>query len=243
MTHLHQVIAKTKGATTRAATGLGTANGMLTKPQLMVGRARTYKPVKDGDTVYPAENQRVQLRGTDIIAQLREMTELLDVTLTKDVTNTAATATLIVGNDTLGTGVPVTYLLWLEKRLDELKRVIDRLPVLDPATEWEFDDNNNVWRAGAVETIRTRKVPKNHVMAEATDKHPAQVHMYTEDVAEGTWTTVEMSGALPQTRVDQLQARVGALIDAVRVAREQANATEVVTARIGENIFDYLFAA
>ena len=48
-----------------------------------------------------------------------------------------------------------------------------------------------------MQTLRTKKVPRNHVKAEATEKHPAQVEVYYEDVAVGYWTTVKFSGALP----------------------------------------------
>jgi hypothetical protein len=35
------------------------------------------------------------------------------------------------------------------------------------------------------------------VKAEATEKHPAQVEVYHEDVVVGQWKTVKFSGALP----------------------------------------------
>lgn len=50
------------------------------------------------------------------------------------------------------------------------------------------------------------QVPRNHVKAEATDKHPAQVEVYHEDVPVGYWTTVKFSGALPARRVNELQS-------------------------------------
>ena len=33
---------------------------------------------------------------------------------------------------------------------------------------------------------------------EATEKHPAQVETYTEDIKVGEWTMVKFSGAIPQ---------------------------------------------
>lgn len=70
-------------------------------------------------------------------------------------------------------------------------------------------------------TVRTKKVPRNHVKAEATDKHPAQVDVYYEDVPVGYWTTVKFSGALPARRVNELLDRVEKLQQAVKFAREE----------------------
>jgi hypothetical protein len=85
-------------------------------------------------------------------------------------------------------------------------------------------------------------VPRNHVKAEATDKHPAQVEVYFEDVTVGTWTTTKFSGALPATRVHELEARVEKLAHAVKFAREEANGFEVSDRRVGEAVFGYLLA-
>ena len=90
-------------------------------------------------------------------------------------------------------------------------------------------------------TIRTKKVPRNHVKAEATEKHPAQVEVYYEDVPIGYWTTVKFSGALPARRVNELLERVEKLQQAVKFAREEANGTEVTDQRVGDAVFGYLF--
>ena len=92
-----------------------------------------------------------------------------------------------------------------------------------------------------VKTIKTRKVPRNHVKAEATEKHPAQVDVYYEDIPVGYWTTVKFSGALPAARVNELLGRVEALQTAVKFAREEANGTAVTDQHVGEAVFGYLF--
>jgi hypothetical protein len=92
-----------------------------------------------------------------------------------------------------------------------------------------------------VETLRTRKVPRNHVKAEATEKHPAQVEVYYEDITVGFWRTVKFSGALPARRVAELLERVEKLQRAVKFAREEANAYEVKSQKVGEALFSYLF--
>ena len=84
---------------------------------------------------------------------------------------------------TLLRDVPVSYLLFLEKQLVDLHTFVKKLPVLDAAESWTIDPSADCWRTEAVRTMRTKKVPRNHVKAEATEKHPAQVEVYYEDVA------------------------------------------------------------
>jgi hypothetical protein len=114
--------------------------------------------------------------------------------------------------------------------------------VLDAAESWSFDEATDSYATAPSQTTRSKKVPRNHVKAEATEKHPAQVEMYFEDVLVGYWTTVKYSGALPQARISELKARVVKLAEAVKVAREAANSTPVVDQKIGDRVFDYLFA-
>lgn len=146
-----------------------------------------------------------------------------------------------VDGETLLRDVPVTYLLFLEKQLVDLHTFVKKLPVLDAAESWSFDDSTDTWRTDPVRTIRTKKVPRNHVKAEATEKHPAQVEVYYEDIAVGYWTTVKFSGALPARRVNELVERVEKLQQAVKYAREEANGTEVTDRRVGDVVFRYLF--
>jgi len=89
--------------------------------------------------------------------------------------------------------------------------------------------------------VKTKKIPRNHVKAEATEKHPAQVEVYYEDVVVGNWRTIKFSSALPAKRVNELLSRVEKLQEAVKFAREEANNLEVVEQKVGAKIFDYLF--
>jgi hypothetical protein len=97
-----------------------------------------------------------------------------------------------------------------------------------------------VYRSEPVQTTRTKKVPKAFVKAEATEKHPAQVEMFTEDVIVGIWTNIKLSGAIPETRRRQLVAKVVELQQAVKFAREQANSAEVDRLHTGDSIMTYL---
>lgn len=240
---LNQIIAVEKGVKSRAYQRFTAAHHDVAKAAPLAGITRTYQPRQEDGEQLPSEGVRVQTRVTDVIADVTaELTRLFDVTLTKDAGNTLAKADIIVDGVTLATDVPCTHLLFLEKQLSDLHAFVSNLPVLDPAETWAYDAAADAFATPPVQTVRSKKVPRNHVKAPPTDKHPAQVEMYFEDVAVGMWTTIKFSGALPQKRVTELRARVAALTEAVKTARERANTTPVDQQRIGEALFGFLFA-
>jgi len=60
--------------------------------------------------------------------------------------------------------VPVTYLLFLEKQLTDLKTLVGKVPTLDEAEEWSFDESTGVYKSQAVRTTRTQKVQKENFL-------------------------------------------------------------------------------
>jgi hypothetical protein len=164
------------------------------------------------------------------------------MTATLDTTNCHAKADVRVGGEVIAAGLPVTYLLFLEKQLEHLAAFVKRLPALDPSQTWTYDPARGVHVTPPIGQTRTKKVPKNHVLYEATKEHPAQVQMFHEDVIVGTWTKVEFSGGLPADRITAIAKRLEKLRTAVKFAREEANAIEVVDRQVGADILGYLFA-
>ncbi|MDI1462793.1 hypothetical protein QEZ54_17595 [Catellatospora sp. KI3] len=243
MAKLNQIIAVEKGVKSRSFQDLTEAHHAVQKPALLSGISRTYQAKDEEGEQLPPEATRVQARAEDVLRQISTtLTRLFDVTATKDATNCVARADVVVDDRVLLSDVPVTYLLFLEKQLTDLHTFVKKLPVLDAAESWVFSDSADCWSTEPVRTIRTKKVPRNHVKAEATEKHPAQVEVYYEDIAVGYWTTVKFSGALPAKRVSVLLDRVERLQQAVKFAREEANNTEAVDRHVGEKVFGYLFA-
>lgn len=243
MTRLNQIVAVEKGVKSKAVRDLTVAHQVVQKQALLNGLTRNYQPRdEDGETL-PAEQTLVQVKAEEALKDAAQaLTRLLDVTATKDYGNTAAVADVTVDGHTVVTAAPVTYLLFLEKQLIDVHTFVSKLPVLDPAENWERDESTDAWRTPVIKTTRTKKVMRNHVKAEATDKHPAQVEVYTEDKIVGDWSLVKFSGALPAKRVNELKQRVEKLQDAVKFAREEANGTEVRNQQVGESVFGYLFS-
>jgi hypothetical protein len=243
MTRLNQIVAVEKGIKSRSFQELTDAHHALQKSSLLSGISRTYRPKDEEGEQLPPESTKVQVKGEETIRQTAEiLTKLFDVTATKDWANCTAKADVKVDGTTLIEGVPVSYLLFLEKQLVDLLTFVRKLPVLDAAESWDYDASADCWATDPVQTVRTKKIPRNHVKAEATEKHPAQVEVYYEDVTVGYWKTVKFSGALPAKRINELVERVEKLQQAVKFAREEANNTEVTQQKTGSAIFGYLFA-
>lgn len=242
MPKLNQIIAIEAGIKTKAFQELTEAHHVLQKPAMLSGIARTYQPRDEEGETLPSESTRVQAKAEEVVNATAEiLTRLFDVTATKEWANTQARADVVVNGRALLEKVPVSYLLFLEKQLTDIHTFVKKLPVLDAAENWHRDESADVWATDAVQTVRTKKVPRNHVKAEATEKHPAQVEMYYEDVSVGYWRTVKFSGAMPASRVNAMLQRVEELQQAVKFAREEANGMEVENQRIGERVFQFLF--
>jgi hypothetical protein len=240
---LNQAIAIEKGKKTEAHNAVTGAYQDVQKTALLSGISRVYKPKdEDGDRL-PPERTNVILTASQAIRKVRTaLGDLFEATGTKEWGNTMARADVEVDGVTLMAQVPVTYLLFLEKQLVNIGTFVRKLPTLDPAEEWDWDENAAVYRTKATETNRSKKVPKVLVKAAATDKHPAQTDVYMEDINVGTWETVKFSGALPKTVADNMSARVDKLTEAVKVAREAANMQEVRTAvDYGAEVLNYIF--
>lgn len=239
---LNQVIAIEKGIKSRSLQDLTEAHHNLQKPALLAGISRTYRPKDEEGEQFPPESTRVQIKAEDVIHKTSEvLTKLFDVVATKDWANCNAKADVIVDGNVLLSQVPATYLLFLEKQLVDLHTFIKKLPTLDASESWTFDSSADYWATEPMQTIKTKKIPRNHVKAEATEKHPAQVEVYYEDVVVGSWRTIKFSGALPASRVNELLNRVEKLQEAVKFAREEANNIEVTEQKMGAKVFHYLF--
>jgi hypothetical protein len=240
---LNQILAIEKGSKNRAEQGLTKAYQLLQKADLLEGLEKTYQPKDEEGDQLPPDSKRLQVRAPEVIKSVsQDLLGYLDITLTKDAANCTAKADVVVDGQVIANDVPVTTLLFLEKKLADLHTFFSKLPVLNPAYDWRSDDARDCYVTEPRQTARTNKIEEPVMLAAATEKHPAQVQLRAKDVLVGYWTTVNLSGALPASRVNELKARVEKLQDAVKAAREAANSCNVEHQHIGEKIFGYLLA-
>lgn len=240
MAKLHHILAAEKGIKKDAETCLTKAHH--TKAELTVGINKTYENAIEGGEQFPPEMQRIQTRTEDVLTEVQtELVKLFDITYTKEVGNMSARADIVVSGVVLAKDVPVTYLLWLEKRLEDMKTFVSKLPTLSDAEEWTWEPAQSCFVAKPTKTARTAKVPTVLKKSAATPQHPEQTEVIYTDRTIGHWTTTKRSGALQSDRVRAIQMRVRALQEAVKIARETANSTEVSHKHIGPGVFGYLF--
>lgn len=245
MPKLNQIIAIEKGVKSRTYAGITALNKLVQKPDLFNGFVKNYaKKDEDGEDL-PAERKRVQYNSVDVLRDVeRQMSEIMQVTARKDWTNTAAFASVKIGTNVILKDVPITFLLFLEKALTDLRTFVGNLPTLDESETWIKDNNLGLFRSEMIKTHRTKKMQKPIVLYDATTEHPAQTQLITEDVIVGFWEQVKHSGAISQPRKKELVERIEKLYVAVKEAREEANLTDEVSApNIGESIFAYLMDA
>lgn len=241
---LNQIIAVETATKPRIYEEVGKLDKVLQKPDLFNGFTKTYRPLDDAGEKYPAEAKRVQFSAFGTLQTIATLTsELFAIVARKDWTNTEAKATVVLDDGMIVVeNAPVSYLLFLEKQLTDFRTIISRVPVLDEALEWTYDANAGNWKSGVQMTHRTKKEQRAIVLYEATDKHPAQAQLITEDRLVGFWDMVNVSGAMPRTKRDDILAKIETVLKAVKTAREEANLhEEVVTPKsVGETIFGYL---
>lgn len=242
MPKLNQIIAVSAGKKSQAHKTITEAYQNLQKNTLLEGISRTYKPRDDEGEPLPPEKKLVQLKVKEVLRTVAaSLTELFDVVATQDHANCLAKANVTVDGTILLRDIPVTTLLFLEKQLADIHTFVEKLPTLDPGEAWSYSPDVDHFTSEPYQTTKTKKVLKNHVKAEATKEHPAQVETYTEDVIVGWWTTAKFSGAVPAKDRNEMLERVRKLQEAVKCAREEANGAEVELKKIGGTVFQYLF--
>jgi len=238
---LNQVLAVERNVKSRVHSELTELHKASQKASLFEGFSRSYAKLNDQQEEQSPEKQLVQKRGSDVLKHMsRLLSEQLDVILTKDSANQNAKADIVVSGKVLAKDIPATTLLALEKQLNDVNTFVEKLPVLDPAHRWSFDDALGLWQSEAQVTSRTKKVQKSLVLLAPTEKHPGQAQMVTEDEIVGTWTNVKQSGAIKAADKEAMLERVQKLQKAVKFAREAANTVDAPDRSIGEGLFDFI---
>lgn len=244
MPKLNQLIAVANGKKSQTQSELTRIHHVVQKPELLSGISRQYKPKDEEGEKLPSESKLVQYTVRQAIEDAtRTLTDLFNVVAAQDSTNCVAKADVKVDGKVLLSQVPVTHLLFLEKQLVDLHTFVDKLPTLDPAERWTYDNTAGTYRTEVSETVKTKKTPKNWIKYEATKEHPAQVEVFMEDNTVGHWSTTKFSGSIPTDEKRAMLERVRKLQEAVKYAREEANSVEVIDYRTGKPILNYIFEA
>lgn len=168
--------------------------------------------------------------------------KLFDALLQKEEANQRAKADLEVDGQVIASGLPATFLLGMETRLKAVRDMILRVPTLDPALIWSEDAGAGagVFRSNAQLSNRTEKQVRFKVLYDATDKHPAQIEKWNEDVPVARIETTHTSGMWTPKRKSDVLGRLDKLIRAVKKARQRANTVEVADLHIANAMTKYI---
>ena len=245
MARLNQIIAIANTKKTKVATALSAVHAVLSRPDLFSGLDRKYQSLDDEGEKLPPESKIIQKTASEVIAAAKsELTELLDVIATQEFANGDAKADIVVEGVVIAKQVPVSYMLFLEKQVDVIKGVVQKLPVLTQDVKWNRSvSDSDIFVTDAVTTNRTKKVPRSFTKSPATQYHPAQVEMFTEDVIVGTWSKIDTSSAIPASERDAMLKKIESLREAVKMAREEANSITVTDQKIGKSVLDFVFGS
>jgi len=239
---LNQIIAVEKGEKSRHNSIITQAHRLSDAPQIFNGLHKVYEPKDEEGENFPEESVKVQENLNNVINEVAEsLADLFDVTATKDFGNTIAKADIKVGDTVIVKDAPPTFLLYLEKQLNDIKTYVEKLPELDPAETWARDEDSGMFKSGARQTHKTRKVEKPIVLYAATEKHPAQTQLVVSDEIIGYWTTTKLSTCISATRKKEMLDKIAVLMRAVKFAREEANNTSVERKEIGKDICNFIF--
>lgn len=240
---LNQVLAIESDLKKRVYSELTELDKACRKAELLNGFISTYEPLAEDGERFPPEEKRVQYNAREVLQTIhKSLSELFDTEATKDFANCETKADIVVDGNKLMVDVPTTFLLFLEKQLKDLGTMVERIVELDTAESWRNDENDRgVHVSAPSKRHRTKKVQKGIVLYPATEEHPAQTQLITDDQIVGYVTTVKRSGAIPRELKRNLLRRIEKLTNAVKSAREEANTREVVR-RDASPLLDYVFA-
>lgn len=247
---LHEVIAVEKDARQTAAKIITETNVTFSKKhQLFSTHAKLYTPLKSEDNERPEEElaQPITTVGDKLEYFEKHIIRLFDIIVQKEEANTRAKEDIIVEvNDervTLAEQVPVAALVQLENLFESIRsQVFDVIPTNDPTKAWLDDSQAGEGRylTASITRQRTNKKPMPIVLSPATDKHPAQVQLVSEDVPVGTWTITYYSGMLSPAEKSNLLSRLDKVLEGIKKARARANTIEVSSVIIGKKLFKFI---
>ena len=215
-----------------------------------MGQTRTLESLvaeSNEDMSVHATQQELTTTVADKMKYLEgQLAKYWDVVYKKECANGEARADIVVGETTIATAVPATFLLGLEKKLQAYREVCTMIPTLQPGVKWVLDPSQGegIYKMDPPEKkFKTEKEPNFRVLYDATDHHPAQIDKWDATKNVGIYTRNVWSGMISTSEKSELLGRIDNLLGAVKQARRRANGVEVTAGRIAQKLFDYIHAA
>jgi hypothetical protein len=245
---LHELLAVEGNLANQSNKCRGELLGTFDKKRHHFGEKRvTFTANSEGASAVTEEQSDIQTTVAKEIEWLAGiMAKAVDASHQIDMANTQARADVITEEgQTVLRAVPATSLLQLEKSLKDVHDLLNAVPTLDPAKGFQPDQDRgkHIFKARDVHKNRTKKIQRPLELSPATEKHPAQVQLITEDVVVGTILEQEWSSLITPALKSELLDRCDILLRAVKRARARANEIELDVAgnKIGKTLLDFVF--
>lgn len=221
------------------------ANKLTRQPALYNGETRKYEPFDNQpQNQQPTTRNNVQVKANEQFSRVLDLCrEMWDAAATRDRSNMTATGTVSVDGTVLIKDAPVPFLLYLERQILALLELAGHMPIQDPAEIWEHDASLDLWRTEPSTSYRTDLVHKVLTLVQPTEHHPGQAQPYTVQEPIGTYLTTKFTAAWPATVKRTVLERMARLLDAVKVARTEANRHDAVEWNPALAITQYLWPA
>ena len=165
MPKLHEIIAVGVGKKGEVEKAITDSYHLLQKGELFDGVQKTYRPAFEDGEKLPAEKKNAQHKLPAVVKGVCDkFVGLFDITLTMDAGNQLAKGDIVVEGGPTIKDVPVPTLLFLEKQLENMKAVVDKLPVPDPSEVWKADPTQGMLATEPAETPQAFSIPSHFTL-------------------------------------------------------------------------------
>jgi len=190
--------------------------------------------VPDGDAV----NLTINTLGCMEVLEnvFEQLIVSMDIDASVDFTNLEGSpvrSDLKFRDKTILMGVPAIALRSIEKDLVSIIKLLEKIKTLDPSMNWEVYDEAKGIFISVQDTPRFEPFPKYEVVAQATDKFPAEVRETHQLKRVGDVKKVVISGRIPFDTKREMLKVARELLDASRSSKTRANDRPIKVTRVG----------
>jgi len=222
------------------------------RENLFEGRDRILKMFDEKDQNLEGAHAEHQEIATTVGAKLKYVQKPIgkhwDCLLQKESTNQNAKADVVIGKTVIAKDVPAGALVAFERELKEYRALLETIKTLAPNKKW-VKDNDLIAADGSKgiyrddfkdKKLKTIQTIQHKVLVPPTEKHPAQLEKWKENVPVGEFTEERFSSKITPAEKSKLLAKVSALISAVKKARMRANKETVVKTAVSKSFFSFI---
>lgn len=208
---------------------------------------RSYLPTAENEPEQPTEYHDITTTvGEKLSYVLESWVKYLDANCQKEATNQVAKADIIIDGNVLVSGLPATALLSFENKFKKLRAMFEVIPTWAPGTEWGLDtsistEERKIYKAKHPEQKnRSVKTFAHKVLVPPSDKHPAQIEKWEEQVVVGRYTKDIWTGTISVSEKSEYLRRLDILIREIKKARQRANEAEIIKINVAESLINYV---